>query len=657
MNRFFFYAVISVLWLVSQIKLLVFGPDAKDVAMEAFLRSDQRFKRKRILRLFTLAKISERSGEPSSLLLAAFGQSLLDLQKSAPLPPPNLLLKLRTKKQFKKAETKLWDIIDLIEGMNERQPKSIAGFNEVATYHEVFESLFICLIKQEKYREALNFVGKSFSRRLNNWFVLRRFLLDNVPSEQVRAYFDALLIEEENYTKISPEYLLEKSLDDLRFTLPNIYREETISPTEILTAPAEMNKDDQIEYKNQIESALGFDNENNLKNLELLESNKINEYCKPLDTNEILEIAKNVNKTLILFRATIIGTFIFLIYPDKTFEVITVDSFNDAKFEELMVRGKERNQASGWAIEYYNYRFGAENGKLSWFLQIDETLNLLYLKLFQKVHLAIKRKAEKDKITLHELVIFPSRGLAILPLHAAWWKEGGKKRYLLDEFTISYAHSPYIYKQILQKEKENRSTSKIGLISNPTSDLAHTNAECRAIIDLFKDKQCLILSEKAAKRDAVVKLIEQSNWLHFACHGNYILNAPLRSALYVAPEDSTLQYEKLKLSEIMKMDLSHVQHVVLSACETGMSDFRDLSDDRFDLPFAFLSAGAMSVWGTLWTVDDESTKELMVRAYSNLKNGMTKPQAIRLAQLALRNDQSLNFQHPFFWAGFQHYGV
>jgi CHAT domain-containing protein len=50
----------------------------------------------------------------------------------------------------------------------------------------------------------------------------------------------------------------------------------------------------------------------------------------------------------------------------------------------------------------------------------------------------------------------------------------------------------------------------------------------------------------------------------------------------------------------------------------------------------------------LWSVDDESTTELMSQFYRELKSGVTKAEALRHAQLAV----FANEERPYFWAPF-----
>jgi CHAT domain-containing protein len=49
---------------------------------------------------------------------------------------------------------------------------------------------------------------------------------------------------------------------------------------------------------------------------------------------------------------------------------------------------------------------------------------------------------------------------------------------------------------------------------------------------------------------------------------------------------------------------------------------------------------------SLWTVDDAATQQLMVDFYQNLKQGMSKGEALRQAKL------KLIARHPFYWSSF-----
>lgn len=55
---------------------------------------------------------------------------------------------------------------------------------------------------------------------------------------------------------------------------------------------------------------------------------------------------------------------------------------------------------------------------------------------------------------------------------------------------------------------------------------------------------------------------------------------------------------------------------------------------------------------SLWSVDDCSTSDLMVRFYKRLKMGATKDQALRTAKLTHLSSADKVNTHPYYWAAF-----
>jgi len=75
---------------------------------------------------------------------------------------------------------------------------------------------------------------------------------------------------------------------------------------------------------------------------------------------------------------------------------------------------------------------------------------------------------------------------------------------------------------------------------------------------------------------------------------------------------------------------------------------RRRGDDIIGLSRAFLYAGSPSVIASLWSVDDDATKLLMVAFYTGLKHGLSKGDALRGAQAEVRK----KYASPFYWSGF-----
>jgi len=98
--------------------------------------------------------------------------------------------------------------------------------------------------------------------------------------------------------------------------------------------------------------------------------------------------------------------------------------------------------------------------------------------------------------------------------------------------------------------------------------------------------------------------------------------------------------------EISTMDLSGTDMVVMSACETGLGDIT--SDGVFGLQRAFKMAGVQTLVMSLWKVDDNATSLMMQTFYEHLLSGITKREAFRLAQAAVR----AKYPEPYYWAGF-----
>ncbi len=95
------------------------------------------------------------------------------------------------------------------------------------------------------------------------------------------------------------------------------------------------------------------------------------------------------------------------------------------------------------------------------------------------------------------------------------------------------------------------------------------------------------------------------------------------------------------------LDLLSTELVVLSACETGLGDIR-VGEGVFGLRRAFLMAGAKTLVMSLWKVPDTQTQMLMEDFYKRMLAGAPRSQALREAQLSIKEE----FPEPFYWAAF-----
>lgn len=106
----------------------------------------------------------------------------------------------------------------------------------------------------------------------------------------------------------------------------------------------------------------------------------------------------------------------------------------------------------------------------------------------------------------------------------------------------------------------------------------------------------------------------------------------------------------LTAKEIARLDLSKVDLIVLSACETGLGDIS--GEGVFGLQRGLKKAGVKSLLMSLWKVDDEATQILMSEFYKNIISGKTKVEAFKEAQVYLRSTQGGKFNNAKYWAAF-----
>src|SRR6185436_4949624 len=155
-----------------------------------------------------------------------------------------------------------------------------------------------------------------------------------------------------------------------------------------------------------------------------------------------------------------------------------------------------------------------------------------------------------------------------------------------------------------------------------------------------------------ATEERVKSLGPETRLVHFACHGLLDERFPLNSALALSiPEHPEAGRDNglLQAWEIFENVRLDADLVTLSACDTGLG--KEMGGEGLvGLVRAFQFAGARSVVASLWSVADVSTAMLMERFYTYLRQGKTKDEALRAAQLDLIRSKKSELSHPYHWA-------
>jgi CHAT domain-containing protein/tetratricopeptide (TPR) repeat protein len=189
-----------------------------------------------------------------------------------------------------------------------------------------------------------------------------------------------------------------------------------------------------------------------------------------------------------------------------------------------------------------------------------------------------------------------------------------------------------------------------------------------------------MLSGAAATKTAVVNALTHVNVVHLATHGFsldedcadtagargvtlVVANEPMDAssetvlsglALSAAHRGGGAAADVLGAGELATLDLSGVDWIVLSACDSGLGTV-GRNEGVFGMRRALRVAGARTVVMSLWPVDDASTVDLMQSLYrARFVERRDVPGAMGAAmraELARRRRAGLS-DHPFYWAAF-----
>ena len=367
---------------------------------------------------------------------------------------------------------------------------------------------------------------------------------------------------------------------------------------------------------------------------------------QPISFGEIRSILAE-NEAIVEWYITSNGFKSFIITRDSTQPNIWESSYADLQVLEEF----QQKYIDDYINQPENWRNQLETRleKLAEILHIDEIISIL-------------------PENCQRLILVPFRYLHLLPLHALTSRRLRQNieetGCLLDLFPGGVRYTPSC--QLLQLSQrvnptgEESSPTRLFAIQNPTADLDFTDIEVEAIAKFFHPAEVLI-REKASKTGLQQQLavLQNADIAHFSCHGFFNFNNPRKSALILAgakiatdnvdsenksyirsPQDKLWDIEKcLTLEEIFDLPLSKCSLVALSACETGLTDIRDSTDEYIGLPSGFLYAGATNIISTLWAVNDVSTAILMIKFYELFLSETRPPVAIALreSQLWLRS--------------------
>ncbi|MFQ5614455.1 MAG: CHAT domain-containing protein, partial [Anaerolineae bacterium] len=380
---------------------------------------------------------------------------------------------------------------------------------------------------------------------------------------------------------------------------------------------------------------------------------------------------------LVYLLATAAGGLALVVHAAGV-EAVWLDDFNEAHLRELLVGPAGGPGLGGWFGAYAAWHDNYQ----AWLDTLAKVTGQLWPALMGPVVDCL------TELGASEAVLIPAGLLALLPLHAAWTVQNGRRQYALDRVAFSYAPSARALTHARRLAAASPGESLLA-VDEPQpvtggGPLPNSEAEVAAIAALFDAPQ--VVRGQQATRQALLAALPQAQVVHFSCHGATNWAAPLHSGLLMAGD------EMLTVQDTLGLHLAGARLATLSACETGLIG-ADLPDEVVALPAAFVQAGFAGVVASLWSVAEISTAMLMERFYRLWRHdGLSPALALREAQRWLRDTtnrqkadyfrrdipvlsglkmpepiaadffsrvmsheqgpEARSFEHPFWWAAF-----
>ncbi|MEO8380913.1 MAG: CHAT domain-containing tetratricopeptide repeat protein [Acidobacteriota bacterium] len=240
------------------------------------------------------------------------------------------------------------------------------------------------------------------------------------------------------------------------------------------------------------------------------------------------------------------------------------------------------------------------------------------------------------------LLLVPHGVLHYVPFAAL--RNRATHRSLIDDFTITYAPSASALRFL--RAKESAMDGGALILGDPKTSLPGLPGAAKEAAAVAQVLGATAYLGTDAREALLNDLHGTVDLVHLAAHGIYDPANPMFSRLVLASDgthDGNLTVEKILAS----VDLTGVNLVVLSACQSAVGA-RSGGDEVVGLTRALLYAGTPGVISTLWNIDDTTSAELMEQFYRGLASGASVADALRQAQLVVKE----HAPDPRYWAAF-----
>jgi CHAT domain-containing protein len=277
--------------------------------------------------------------------------------------------------------------------------------------------------------------------------------------------------------------------------------------------------------------------------------------------------------------------------------------------------------------------------------------------------------------------VYWSGSVILAKLSPAILYNSSTERYVIDDYNIIMVTDP---KELATQYPAFLANDEVTLIGNPNFggevnkgfttfsflerngsvgnwlDLSGTGRELSLVDSLFTDAgfNTELLAKNQATEDNFLD-INSPKYVVVATHGFFLNEEPdifnasglvFSDANNNGKSDNAMAVDNYVTSaEIMDIDLSTTQLVVLSACQSAQG--QGFQSENYNLVRAFKIAGAQNVMASGWSVSDKKTVEFMGTFFGFVTKGIQPEDAFSLAQRQMKD----KYPNPYAWGVYRYY--
>ncbi|MGR9072332.1 MAG: CHAT domain-containing protein [Gammaproteobacteria bacterium] len=467
----------------------------------------------------------------------------------------------------------------------------------------------------------------------NNAFVIVNRYIDSLLAKG--DYYGALALLETNKARTLADIAGDSEQRQIYERLTALQREHARQRLDLLESTNGKRQSDQLPLPAQ---AIGFfdhdedklwekmnalTEEQNRELQDLSLAMQAREFARAhsLESSRIKEIQRKLDKS---------SAFISFYASDKSLSVFLVTRDNLHYFPELLEAGEYQR-------ELEKLRTALINPFIDFYREPAARLGQSVIEPIVK-----KLKSDVTLLIYSPDGLFSRVPLGVLPIG---------NQYLAEKFTVAAVPSLNFIGEIRHRDKSVQTGISCVDPAIRGKRLPFQGKTGSALKEIYGANLKNLEAEecRASKLEQTIAGVRESSFLHIGTHGVFYADDAMQSGFLLSGDGKDNDGELWNATAIAGLDLSQIELITLSSCETGLKDPNRLRD-LFGIPRALLFSGAGQIVAPLWAVHDLATSRLMQRFYRTYSQGTPPAESLRRVQSEFIHSE--DFAHPYYWAGF-----